>query len=64
MAMTIVTQQILPMKKNDTINFLFLVLCVLLLGFVYLSGKMPEHSANQKNKVTQESVVQTESQVK
>jgi len=57
--MIIVNQQILPMKKNDTINFLFLVLCVLLLGFVYLSGKMPEKSANQKIKVAQESVEQT-----
>ncbi len=48
------------MKKNDTINFLFLVLCVLLLGFVYLSGKMPEKSAPLKSKVAQESVQQTE----
>ena len=56
--MTIVNQQILPMKKNDTINFLFLVLCVLLLGFVYLSTKMPEHTAIQKNNVAQEAVEQ------
>lgn len=62
--MTTVNQQILPMKKNDTINFLFLVLCVLLLGFVYLSGKMPEKSAPLKSKVAQESVEQTESVVK
>ena len=30
------------MKKNDTINFVFLFLCLLLLGFVYLNNKMPE----------------------
>ncbi len=41
--MSIVNQQIiLPMKKNDTINFVFLFLCLLLLGFVYLNNKMPE----------------------
>ncbi|MDZ4845520.1 MAG: hypothetical protein SH857_08225 [Chitinophagales bacterium] len=46
------------MKKNDTINFLFLVLCVLLLGFVYLSTKMPEHAAIQKSTVAKEAVEQ------
>jgi|GEM_PF-1245904 len=56
--MIIVNQQILPMKKNDTINFLFLVLCVLLLGFVYLSTKMPEHAAIQKSTVAKEAVEQ------
>lgn len=56
--MTIVNQHILPMKKNDTINFLFLVLCVLLLGFVYLSTKMPERTTIQKSNVAQEAVRQ------
>lgn len=56
--MTIVNQQIMPMKKNDTINFLFLVLCVLLLGFVYLSGKMPEKAARHKSKPAHEAVQQ------
>lgn len=30
------------MKQNNTINILFLVLCVLLLGFVYLNTRMME----------------------
>ena len=31
------------MKQNNTINILFLVLCVLLLGFVYMNTRMINH---------------------
>jgi len=30
----------LRMKKNDTINYLFILLFILLLGFVYLNSRM------------------------
>lgn len=31
------------MKQNSTINILFLVLCLLLLGFVYMNTRMIDH---------------------
>lgn len=31
------------MKQNSTINILFLVLCILLLGFVYMNTRMIDH---------------------
>lgn len=42
------------MKKNDTINFVFLFLCLLLLGFVYLNNRMPASSFQLKQKAVQE----------
>lgn len=57
--LTVNQQEVLPMKKNDTINFLFLFLCVLLLGFVYLSSKMPERTAPAKTTVVQQTVQTT-----
>jgi len=49
-----VNQFFQPMKKNDSINFLFLFLCILLMGFVYLSGKMPEHTLRGKHSTVQQ----------
>ena len=31
------------MKQNNTINILFLLLCILLLGFVYMNTRMIDH---------------------
>jgi hypothetical protein len=38
------------MEKNDSINFLLLLLCILLLGFVYLNSRIIDesHQADQK----------------
>ena len=40
------------MEQNDSINFLFLFLCILLLGFVYLNTQMMDQSYQQKQKAT------------
>lgn len=40
------------MEKNTTINVLIVVLCVLLIGFVYINGKMVD-DINQR-KTTQQ----------
>jgi len=42
------------MKKNDSFNFLFLFLCLLLLGFVYLNNKRHELSFQVNQKSVQE----------
>ena len=44
------------MKKNYTFNFVFLFLCILLLGFVYLNNRMPNSSFQLKQKAVQEKV--------
>lgn len=36
------------MKKNDTINIIFLFLCILLLGFVYLNSLMMDEVTQQQ----------------
>ncbi len=36
------------MKQNDTINYVFLILCILLLGFVFLTNKMSEEATLNK----------------
>lgn len=33
----------IAIKQNTTINVLFVILCILLLGFVYLNTKMIDH---------------------
>lgn len=40
------------MEKNDTINVLIVVLCVLLIGFVYINGKMVDDFQDRKTKET------------
>ena len=39
------------MEKRDTINFIFLFLCILLLGFVYLNSRMVDETYHQKQAV-------------
>lgn len=37
------------MKKNDSINILFLFLCVLMLGFVYVNSQMMDSFQSEDN---------------
>lgn len=39
-------------EKNDTINILIVVLCVLLIGFVYINGRMVDDFKEHKTKET------------
>ncbi len=39
------------MERNRTINLIFLMLCVLLMGFVYLNNKMAEAASKGKAEV-------------
>ncbi len=48
------------MEKNNTINVLIVVLCVLLVGFVYINSKMMdefnEHKTTEKIKLENQRV--------
>ncbi|MEX0812186.1 MAG: hypothetical protein WD048_08200 [Chitinophagales bacterium] len=40
------------MEKNQTINVLIVVLCILLIGFVYINGRMIDDFQERKTKET------------
>lgn len=42
------TFNLAEMKKNNTINVLIVVLCVLLIGFVYINSKMMDEFNDHK----------------